>query len=113
MWAQAVACAVGVWLMASPEVLGYGGAARVNDLVIGPIAASLACVALWQVTRPVRWGNVVPGAWLVLSPLILGHSPAAAVNSCLSGLALGGLSCRRGRLTHRMGGGWAELFRKA
>jgi hypothetical protein len=112
MWAQGVACGIGLWLMASPQVLGYGGAARINDLAVGPIAASIACVALWQVTRSVRWANLGVAAWLVLSPLVLGHVPAAAANSILSGLALGGLSCVRGRLTHRMGGGWAELFRK-
>jgi hypothetical protein len=112
MWAQGLACAVGIWLMASPQVVGYKGAARINDLVVGPLVASIACVAIWQVTRPVRWANLVFGAWLLLAPLILGHSPWAAVNSCLSGVALGGLSCRRGRLTHRMGGGWSELLRK-
>lgn len=112
MWAQAVACAVGVWLMASPQALGTAGAARINDLVVGPLAASIAGVALWQVTRAVRWANVVLGAWLALSPLVLGHSSSAALNSCLSGLALGGLSCVRGRLRHRLGGGWAEVLRK-
>lgn len=111
MWAQGIACAVGLWLMASPQVLGYGGAARINDLVVGPVAAAIACVAIWQVTRPVRWANVVLGAWLVLSPLILGLSPSPAANSILTGLALGGFSCVRGRLTHRNGGGWATIFR--
>jgi hypothetical protein len=98
--------------MASPGVMGYEGAARINDLVVGPIAASLACVALWQVTRSVRWANVVLGAWLVLSPVILGHPPVAVVNSCLSGLALGGLSFVQGKLPHRIGGGWGALLRK-
>ena len=112
MWAHGIACCIGLWLMASPPVLGYGGAARINDFVVGPVAASIACVAMWQVTRPVRWANLALGAWLLLSPLILGHASLSAVNSVLSGLALGGLSCVRGRLTHRMGGGWAVLFRK-
>lgn len=112
MRAQAIACCIGLWLMASPQVLGYGGAAKTNDFVVGPIAASVACVALWQVTRSVRWANLPLGAWLVLSPLILGHTPLCAVNSIFSGLALGGLSFVRGRLTHQMGGGWAVLFRK-
>lgn len=113
MWAQGIACGIGLWLMASPQVLGYGGAARINDLVAGPISASLACVAMWQVTRPVRWANLGVGAWLLLSPLILGHVSAAAANSVLSGLALAGFSCVRGRLTHRLGGGWAALSRNA
>jgi hypothetical protein len=104
-----VACLVGLWLMASPEVLGYGGAARVNDQVVGPLAASLACVAMWQVLRSLRWANVVLGAWLILAAAVLGHDVVAAGNSVASGLVLGGVSLVRGRLTRRTGGGWRSL----
>jgi hypothetical protein len=95
--------------MASPEVLGFGGAARMNDQVVGPLSASLACVAMWQVTRSLRWVNVVLGAWLVLAAIALGHDPVAGVNSLVSGLILCGVSCVRGKLTRRMGGGWRSL----
>jgi hypothetical protein len=39
----------GIWLMLSPAVLGYGGAAENNDRLIGPIVASFAFVAIWEV----------------------------------------------------------------
>lgn len=113
MAAQAIACAVGLWLMAAPGVLNYDGAPRLNDQILGPLAASFACVAMWQVTRSVRWANVALGSWLILAPLFLRHGPAAAINSVLSGLVLAEASLVRGRLPHRMGGGWKSLFGKS
>jgi hypothetical protein len=109
MWAQALAFAIGIWLMLAPELLGYRGAARINDLVVGPIAASFACVAMWEVGRGLRWVNLVLGAWLAASPLVLG----AGLNQALSGLALCALSLVRGRLKRRCGGGWRSLFSRA
>ena len=112
MAAQAVACVLGVWLMAAPGALGYGGPARVNDLVIGPVAASIACMAMWQVLRALRWGNVALGGWLVLAPLILGYDSIAIGHSILLGGALAGCSFVRGRIARRMGGGWRALATK-
>lgn len=108
--AQGVACAVGLWLMAAPDLLGYGGPARVNDLVVGPIAASFACVALWEVARSLRWVNVLLGAWLALSPLILGVGARAAGNEILSGLLLAAASLVGGRARRSYAGGWSALL---
>ena len=63
----------GIWLMMSPAVLGYADPARANDRIIGPIVASLATIAMWEVSRPLRWVNVVLGAWLLVAPWLLGH----------------------------------------
>jgi hypothetical protein len=110
MWAQVAAMLVGVWLMAAPAVLGYTGPARTNDHVVGPLAATFACVAIWEATRPVRWANLVLGAWLVLAPWWLGYDRVAAANSVTAGVALVTLSVVRGRLKHRFGGGWSALW---
>lgn len=110
--AQGVACAVGLWLMAAPDLLDYQGPARVNDLVVGPIAASVACVALWEVARPLRWVNVALGAWLALSPLILGSGGRAGANEAASGLVLGVMSLMGGGSARRYGGGWSALTRQ-
>jgi hypothetical protein len=112
MWAQAVACAIGLWITAAPDLLGSGRAAEVNEQIVGPLAASFACVAMWQVARSLRWVNVVFGAWLVASPAVLGCSGSEAAHSILAGIALLGFSSVRGRLTHRYDGGWRMLFAK-
>src|SRR5687767_1665798 len=72
-WAQVAATAVAMWLMAAPAALDYTGAAATSDRVVGPIAASVACMAIWPVLRSLRWVNVVLGAWLVAAPWLLGY----------------------------------------
>ena len=51
--------------MASPAVLDYADPARANDRIIGPLVASMAIIAIWDITRPLRWVNVILGAWLL------------------------------------------------
>jgi len=111
MTAALVSAAVGLWLMAAPAVLGYGGASADSDRVVGPLVATFAIAAASQSTRSVRWVNLLPGAWLILSPAWLGGPWTAAVNSVLSGIAVVALSTVRGRLSYRMGGGWGILFK--
>ena len=112
MWAQLASTALGVWLMAAPSVMGYHGPARTNDHVVGPVVATFACVAIWEVTRPVRWGNVVLGLWLVLAPWVLAAGWAATANETFTGVVLCCLALVRGRLTIAAGGGWSALWRR-
>ena len=43
--------AAGLWLMASPFVLGYGAELRIWHLVLGALVAAFAAVELWQERR--------------------------------------------------------------
>jgi len=112
MWAQIVAFALGVWLTTAPGVLGYGGAARPNDYIFGPLAATAALIAVSQVTRPVRWLNLPFGVWLVLAPWLLGYGRTELINSSLIGLALAGLACVPGARDASFGGGWRALWNR-
>jgi hypothetical protein len=111
MWAQLVNVALGVWLMAAPSVLGYGDPARTNDWVVGPLAATFACIALWQATRAVRWWNVPLGAWMIVAPIVLGYLTQPFVHSVVAGVVLIAMSCVRGELRKSFGGGWRALWR--
>jgi hypothetical protein len=111
MWPRLASLALGVWLMAAPAALGYGDPARTNDRVVGPIVASIACVAVWEVVRALRWVNVVPALWLLTAPWVLGYERDAAVNSVAVGLALLALVVVRGPVRQRFGGGWRALLR--
>jgi hypothetical protein len=111
MWARVLNVAVGIWLMAAPAALRYEGTlAADHDRVVGPVLASFACIAMWEVTRPLRWGNAVIGAWLLAAPWVLGFPPVATVNSMAAGAVVVGLSLVRGKLTHDFAGGWASLL---
>ena len=81
MWMHLLPALAGIWLMASPAVLDYADPARANDRIIGPIVASLAIIALWEIARPLRWVNVILGAWLRIVPWLLGHTSDARWNS--------------------------------
>ena len=111
MWAQVINAALGLWLMAAPAVLGYGGAAETNDRIVGPIIAMFAIIAWWEATRPVARWTVPLGAWLCLAPWVLGYAATAPkVQSLVVGLCVIGLALVRGTIKHRYGGGWAALW---
>lgn len=110
MWARILNALLGVWLMAAPAVLGYGGAAAINDRIVGPLGASFAIIAIAGVTRPVRRVNAVLGFWLLVAPWLLGYPNVAAVNSMLVGIAAFGLSFVRGTVKDEFGGGWSVLW---
>lgn len=110
MWAQLVAMAAGLWAMAAPGVIGYDDPARSIHHVIGPIVASLACVALWEIARGLRWANLLLGAALLAAPLVQPFETAAALNSFAVGATVGIASLIRGQVAGRYGGGWRALW---
>ena len=111
MWGRALGALAGVWLMAAPSILGYGGAARVSDLIAGPIAAGASIIAVSGVTRPVRWATLPLGWWIIVAPWLLGAQIAARVSGLVTGALLMGVALVRGRLRERFGGGWVGLWR--
>jgi hypothetical protein len=104
--------ALGIWLMAAPAVLGYGGIARSNDRVVGPLAAGFAYVALWSVTRSVRWANVPLGLWLLVAPWLLQYEWVPLLHATVVGVLLISFAWRGGKTSQRFGGGWSALLSK-
>lgn len=113
MWAQAINVLLGIWLMAAPTTLGYSGLAANSDHIVGPLVATFACIALWEVTRALRWLNLPLGLWQVVAPWLFDYPTAAAINGTIVGIAVAALTCIRGRLHHRFGGGWSALWKAA
>lgn len=105
------ATAAGIGLLAAPELLGYEGAARTSHLIVGPTAASLAFIAIWPVTRALRWLVVGLGAWLLASLLLLPHPGEAFGAGAVGGVALIALASLAGTAKARMGGGWPALIK--
>jgi hypothetical protein len=111
MWARLLSAALGVWLMAAPDVLGYGGTAGVGDHVVGPIVVGSAVVAAWPVMRPLRWVGLVAGAWLLVAPWIFGdYGTVAMENGSVVGFLLAALALLGGERESRFGGGWRRLL---
>ncbi len=111
MWAQLLVMLLGLWLMAAPSVLDYEGTAGHSDHIVGPLLASFAAVALWEVTRDLRWVNLILGVWLIAAPWLLGFETSALINSTAVGVLVAALSLVRGRTSDELGGGWSMLWR--
>src|SRR5690606_21691226 len=108
--AHGLAALGGMWMMAAPAAFDYDGAAF-NDQFVGPIVATFGIVAMWEVTRGVRWVNRVLAARMLPAALLLDYPVAGGVNAVATGAAVFALSLVRGRTRTRFGGGWASLFR--
>jgi hypothetical protein len=106
------AAALGGWLVVSPAVLGYSGAAEANVRAVGPIVIGSSLVAAWQLMRPLRWVEGAAGAWLLVVPWILvkWYGTTATLNSLAVGLALVGLAFLGGKTTKNFGGGWVSVL---
>ena len=109
-WAQVLTALLGIWLMAAPAVLQYGGLAAPLHRIVGPVTASFAIVAVSPHMRPLRWMSLLFGAILVVSPFLIGAGTPATVNSVVVGLAVAALAFVRGRVTESLGGGWSSLW---
>lgn len=48
MWQSWVQLVAGVWIFLAPFLLGYTGAARTNDLILGLIVAVVAAITLFR-----------------------------------------------------------------
>jgi hypothetical protein len=102
---------LGVWLMAAPAVLDYAGAARTNDRIVGPLAASCAMIAAWEITRALRAVNAILGIWLFVAPWVLSFRGVEIFNSTVAGLLLVFCAFTPGQVQHFFGGGWASLWK--
>ena len=46
---------LGLWIMASPDLMSYEGPERLNNHIVGPLVVSMGIIALAETTRAVRW----------------------------------------------------------
>jgi hypothetical protein len=113
MWAQIINAFLGIWLMASPGVFGYEGIGRTTELIVGPVAATFAIIAIWEVTRDVGKINVFLGVWLIIGPVVaLGYgSVIPVINDFVVGITMIALARTRIRGSGKFGGGWSSLWK--
>ena len=110
MWARLLNTIIGIWLAASPGVLGTSGLAKINSVACGALAASFSIIAIWEVTRGLRWVNTLIGCWLLLAVFIFDHQTIGVLSGLAAGVAMIAFSLVRGTIRHATGGGWRSLF---
>lgn len=111
MIAHVINTLLGIWLMASPAFLNIKGTAEDINHIFGPVIATFAITAWWEVTRNLRFVNIVIGIWLLIAPWILNYNDNTAIlNSLVVGLAVSTISLVKGKIENEFGGGWKSLF---
>jgi len=75
LWPALINAVLGLWLIASPTVIGYGGAAAANDLVMGITVVCSALIPAFLLPRFTQssWVNLFCGIWITLAPAIIGY----------------------------------------
>ena len=102
---------LGIWLMAEPAILGVDGRAADSHYLAGALVLTWAVIAFGEVTRPVRWLNVLMGLWIVAAPwLLIGSTDLSRWIDTLCGVLLIALSVPRGRIDERFGAWNRYLF---
>lgn len=109
MWNQVVIILIGLWVMASPDVMDYSGLERTNHHIVAPLIVSFGMIALSESTRSTRWVNVALGLWLIVAPFVLSYDP---LKSSIVGAAIFSLSLIEGSRREQLGGGWSRLWKK-
>ena len=91
-WQDVVSVLVGLWLIASPWVLGIHGnvAAMGNFVVLGAVLVGFSVTEFFIPESWEEWSELVIGLWLMGSPWILEFTgiPAAAQNAVASGFLI-------------------------
>ncbi len=113
MWAPAMTGMLGVWLAAAPDVMEYGGHARLSNQLVGVWMAAFGAIAMSECLRAVQWANLALGVWLVAAPFLLEYPDERACGSLAVGIAAISLTFVRTPVKERFGGGWTSLWRPA
>lgn len=104
-WTLVVCAALGVWLMATPAILGAQGAVAVSHYVVGPLVVTFSVIAISEIARPARLLNLLFAGWFLLSPWFLtGGNAATRGCDLLVASLLFCLSLPRGKMEERYGG---------
>lgn len=111
MIARILSAMIGVWFMAVPALLNYGGSLADSDRIAGPVIATVSIIAASQVTRGLRWTVIPFASWLIFAPIILGQAGAAIwIHHLAFGAILIVLTFFGGKTEDRFGGGWSALW---
>ena len=107
---QGIAFVISVGVMAAPDVLGFSESVADAFHILGPIAASIAGMAVADVLRGLRRGYLLVGPAIALAPILLGGGMTAIAVGIVAGGALALLAFPGPPERGKFGGGWAMVF---
>lgn len=111
MWSQILNALIGIWLMVAPPLLHYSLSGSISCRIVGPILATFAIVACWEITRGVGKVAMLLGLWLLVAPWILGYTEILPiVNDTTSGILVISFAFVKSEIKNNYGGGWKSLW---
>jgi uncharacterized membrane protein len=109
-WPLVMSALLGIWLMAAPDIFNSRGGAADSDHLLGALVVVVAVTAMAEVTRAVRFLNILLAIAIMAAPWFLGGAMLAArVNDLIAGVLIIALSIPRGLIRSRYGG-WNPLI---
>jgi len=109
-WQDWATFLLGVWLAASPWLLGYSDSegAMWNAVILGVALAVFSLLELGLPGKWEEWVNLLAGLWLVVAPFVIGFTShfGASVNAMLVGAAAVLLSAWALSLDKEIGNWW-------
>jgi hypothetical protein len=112
MWAQLLSTLLGIWLMVSVTMLPMTPGGIQCNYIVGLLSAGTGLISLSEVTRGVRWANLLLGFCLIGYAVAFSNSALGqAANHIVVGMLLILLATYKGKIIRRHGGGWSALWK--
>lgn len=103
-WNLFLITGIGIWTMASPDVLGYSGTLADSSHIVGALVVTFGVIAMSEVARPLRYIHILFGLWLIAAPFIFSQDGNTVMwNGIICGAALILLSFPKGRIEDKRG----------
>jgi len=104
-WTVAVQLVIGIWLMARPDVMRIGTVWSGDaDQFIGALIVTIAMIATAEVTRQVRFLNIICAVLLLIAALAFSRAaPLVLASEIICAIVLAVVSIPKGRMLERYG----------
>ncbi|MCC5831572.1 MAG: vitamin K epoxide reductase family protein [Chlamydiales bacterium] len=109
-WNLLITALIGAWLLFANNVLGYSGILADNTDVCGALIVVFSIIAWAEVTRAVRFMNMIIALWFAVASFVLpGATDLLIWHSVIVGAVVIILSIFRGRIKEKYGN-WDRLI---
>ncbi|OJU82272.1 MAG: hypothetical protein BGO10_05350 [Chlamydia sp. 32-24] len=109
-WNLMLSALLGAWMIYSVHMFSTNLAAS-NDYILGALIITFSIIAMAEVTRSVRFINLLIGLWIFISTWVLpGFSEFGEINQAIMGIILFHLSIPRGKILERYGS-WTKYIK--
>ncbi len=105
-----IGAGIGLWLMASPAVIGFAGYARADMRLVGPIVFVLSILSVWPATRWFSRLNAFAGLWLMIGSILLQAPHLLVFSNIMVGAVLVAISIFPGNAAPQTNGGWIGIL---